>query len=479
MAVYYVNSVTGSDSNSGTTEGAAFASLSAVETLKLKPGDSVLLAAGSTFNEQFDLKYSGSVAAPIMIGKYGEGPAPVIHSTGDGIHTSSASNIVVEDIKISDIGGAAIYAGNVSNWTVRNVEIENTGLSGRPGSVFFQNGANVTIQDSQISGVHGDGIFMNKIDGVTVIGNSVTGSLGATADAVQINESSHVVVQGNMLDQTGSDSTKGVIAVVHGQDVLIESNIVLGGNFGVSAQASQTIAIRNNDISGYGGYSWSYAIGLGDQGDARDYDISGNHVHNGVWGVSISAAGNPPYVRDNIDIHENVFNDLASAALKIDRPASGEFRDNVIGALVVPTSISPAIAAAGTFPVLNNITLDEALMRFASSEATHVSDGMLRDFHVADFAGHSEAMSALKGEDHHDGLAEADLSHGTLFLREFVDNGSALGVSASNDHVTGQAAPPNTSAAVTASAEFNQGPGSPSHSFDSVHVLDNGDGLLL
>ncbi|MGO7205078.1 right-handed parallel beta-helix repeat-containing protein, partial [Rhizobium ruizarguesonis] len=114
MTVYYVNSATGSNQNSGMSEQSAFATLSAVESLRLKPGDSVLLAAGSVFNEQFDLKYSGTVSSPITIGSYGVGDAPVIHSSNDGFHGSKASNIIVENIKIADSGGAAIYAGNVS-----------------------------------------------------------------------------------------------------------------------------------------------------------------------------------------------------------------------------------------------------------------------------------------------------------------------------------------------------------------------------
>ncbi len=480
MAVYYVNSATGSDSNSGTTQGEAFASLSAVEALKLKPGDSILLAAGSTFNEQFDLKYSGSIAAPITIGRYGEGAAPVIQSTGDGIHTSSASNIVVEGIKISDTGGAAIYAGNVSNWTVRDVQVENAGSSSRAGSIIFQNGANITVQDSQISGVHGDGIFLNKITGVTLVGNTVTGSLGAAADAVQINDSSHVLVQGNSLDQTASDTTKGVIAVVRGQEVVIENNILVGGGFGVSAQAGQTIAIRNNDISGYGGYSWSYAIGLGDQGNARDYDICGNHIHDGIWGVSISAAGNPSYVRENINIHNNIFDDLASAALKVDRPASGEFHDNVIGSSVVPTSISPAIAAAGTFPVSNNTTLDEALANFAALDAPHVGDGGQANNYLAAAVGHdSTAMTA--GQGHRHGSDDTDIAHDTLFLEKFKGSGSAGMSSADDHHQIAQAGRLEISVDVPSNPlTYGEGAEAAPHQVDapSVHFPDSGDGLL-
>jgi polysaccharidase protein len=374
MTVYYVNSATGSDRNSGVNENSAFATLSAVESLKLKPGDSVLLATGSVFNEQFDLKYSGSVSAPITIGSYGAGDPPVIHSSGDGIHGSRASNIVVENIKISDTGGAAIYAGNVWNWTVRNVEVENTGLAGKPGSVNFQSSQNITIENSKITGVNGDGIWMEKVNGVTLLNNSVTNSRGAAADAIQLNDSSNILIKDNHLDQTETNSAKGVLALVRAENAVIEDNTLVGGGFGVSAQAGKNIAIHDNDISGYGGYSWSYAIGVGDQGDAKNYDVSGNYIHDGVWGVSVSAAGNPIYVRENINIHDNIFDDLSQAALKVDRPASGSFHDNIIDSLVKAQSISPAIVAQNTFSVSDNKTLQQAQAELDSHDSHAAGD---------------------------------------------------------------------------------------------------------
>ena len=374
MTVYYVNSATGSNQNSGVSENSAFATLSAVEALKLKPGDSVLLAAGSVFNEQFDLKYSGSVTAPITIGSYGVGDAPVIHSSGDGIHTSNASNIVIENIKISDTSGAAIYAANVWNWTVRSVEVENTGSSSKAGSVNFKSSQNITIENSTITGVNGDGIWMEKVKGVTLLNNTITNSHGTTADAIQLNDSSNILISGNYLDQTDAATPKGVIALVRATNAVVEDNTLVGGGFGVSAQAGTNIAIHDNDISGYGGYSWSYAIGLGDQGDAKNYNISGNYIHDGVWGVSISAAGTPTYIRANIDIHDNVFDDLSSAALKVDRPASGSFHDNIVDSLVQTQSISPGIVAANTFAVSDTQTLEQAQAALESQNSLAAGD---------------------------------------------------------------------------------------------------------
>lgn len=373
MTVYYVNSATGSDRNSGVNEQSAFATLSAVEALKLKPGDSVLLAAGSVFNEQFDLKYSGSVAAPITIGSYGVGDAPVIHSSNDGIHGSKASNIVVENIKISDTGANAIYAGNVSNWTVRNVEVVNTGISGKPGSVSFQSSQNITIENSKITGVNADGIWMDKVNGVTLLNNTVTNSHGAAADAIQLNDSSNILVKGNHLQQTDTNSAKGVLVLVRAENAVVEGNTLVGGGFGLSAQAGKNIAIHDNDISGYGGYSWSYGIGLGDQGDAKNYDISGNYVHGGVYGVLISAAGNPVYTRENIVIHDNVFDDLSLSALKVDRSASGSFHDNIIDSLVSTLTMPAAIAAQNTFSIGDNKTLEQAQAELDSHTADNAN----------------------------------------------------------------------------------------------------------
>ncbi|AUW43228.1 right-handed parallel beta-helix repeat-containing protein [Rhizobium leguminosarum] len=421
MTIYYVNPAIGSNGNSGTSEDTPFASFWAVENLKLQPGDSVLLAAGSVFNDQLDLKYSGTVNAPVTIGSYGVGDAPVIHSPGDGIHSLYASNIVIENLKISDTGGAAIYGGYVSNWTVRNVEVDHTGLAGKSGSVTFRTGSNITIENSTINDVNGDGVWIEKINGVNLLNNTITNSHGTTADAVQMNDSSNILISGNYIDQTGAASPKGVLTLIRPVNAVVEDNTLVGGGFGVSAQAGTNVAIHDNDISGYGGYSWSYAIGLGDTGDTRDYDISGNYIHDGVWGVAVSAAGTPTYVREDINIYSNVFDDLSQAALKVDRPASGSFHDNVIASDVTPYSISPAIIAANTFPVSNNTTLEEAQAATLASYSLAASDTTHAEAVPTIVATHdSLKISSDIDSAHHGNLLENDSSaNGTVLLRRF------------------------------------------------------------
>ncbi|SCB56196.1 polysaccharidase protein [Rhizobium aethiopicum] len=424
MTVYYVNSATGSNTNAGTSADAPFASFWAVENLKLQPGDSVLLAAGTVYNDQLDLKYSGTVDAPITIGSYGVGDAPVIHSPNDGIHSLYASNIVIENIKISDTGGAAIYGGYVSNWTVRNVEVDHTGLT-KSGSITFRTGSNITIENSTINDVNGDGIWIEKIKGVTLLNNTVTNAHGTAADAVQLNDSSNIVISGNYFDQTGAVTPKGVLTLVRPVDAVIEGNTIIGGGFGISAQAGTNIAILDNDISGYGGYSWSYAVGLGDSGDTRNYDISGNYIHDGVWGVSVSSAGTATYVREGIDIYGNLFDDLTQAALKVDRPASGSFHDNFIASDVTPYNISPTVIAAGTFPVSDNTTIEEGFTTLASADSLVTTDASVSHMCDAGLTSHdginltSDQTASDKAGPQNDLVRENGVSDGTLLLRHF------------------------------------------------------------
>ena len=66
-ATYYVDSVDGSDRNKGLSEASAWASLKKANKVKLKPGDSILLKRGATFNGSIKISEHGSAEAPITI----------------------------------------------------------------------------------------------------------------------------------------------------------------------------------------------------------------------------------------------------------------------------------------------------------------------------------------------------------------------------------------------------------------------------
>lgn len=80
---YYVDSASGSDSNSGTSESAAWNSLDKVSQTNFLPGDQILLKAGSIWNgQQLYLDDSGTSAAPIVVDIYGTGDKPIINGLG-------------------------------------------------------------------------------------------------------------------------------------------------------------------------------------------------------------------------------------------------------------------------------------------------------------------------------------------------------------------------------------------------------------
>lgn len=75
---YFVDSASGDDSRAGTTPALAWRTLAKVGSVSFMPGDRVFLARGSLFREQLNWTRSGTASAPILVGAYGTGDAPVI-----------------------------------------------------------------------------------------------------------------------------------------------------------------------------------------------------------------------------------------------------------------------------------------------------------------------------------------------------------------------------------------------------------------
>lgn len=105
--VYYVDSASGLDSHAGTSPEKAWVSLEKINQQVFKPGDQILLAAGSQFKGQLEPKGSGTASAPIRLDRYGKGSNPAIHGEGKALYT--------------------LLLYNVEYWEVRNLEITNLG----------------------------------------------------------------------------------------------------------------------------------------------------------------------------------------------------------------------------------------------------------------------------------------------------------------------------------------------------------------
>lgn len=352
--VYYVNSATGSDHNNGLSAAQPLASVAAVEALRLSAGDTVLFARDTKYNDELTLKYSGNVANPITIGAYGEGEPPIFYGHERGIYGSKANYIVVHDIAITGTNGNAIYAGNAKNWVIDNVNIFDTGNS-RAGSISFQSSSNITIKNSTIHDVNkGDGIWIDNVTGLLIENNDIGTVQGHTSDNVQVVNSHDVIVRGNTLDLSGdTTSSKGNLVINKSVNILVEGNTLIGGGFGASIN-SDDVAIIGNEIYGQNGYNWSFGIGLGETWSVSNYLIADNYIHDVKFGVAITGIGSTPVTRDNVDVLDNVFDAISGAALKVDRPASGEFSGNAIATGIKATTVSETIIKLGTWKVGDN-----------------------------------------------------------------------------------------------------------------------------
>lgn len=103
---YYVDSVSGDDANSGTSPASAWKSLEKVNATTFHAGDALLLKCGSAWEGQLSPKGSGSADHPIRIGKYSDGPKPLIRGkdTEDAVLFKNQEFWEIEDLEVTNSG---------------------------------------------------------------------------------------------------------------------------------------------------------------------------------------------------------------------------------------------------------------------------------------------------------------------------------------------------------------------------------------
>ena len=167
---FYV-SVSGSDSNAGTSPSAAWRSVARVNSAALQPGDTVLFEGGQSFTDSTLMPGgSGSSGDPVRFASYGSGRA----SLTNGIWVPAGRHdLVFDDLDISSNG--ILVASAASGSGVQDITLENSALHDTP-----QAGVNIQPQDSHwtVSGNSfrhiGDSAIINWAPGTVISGNSFT-----------------------------------------------------------------------------------------------------------------------------------------------------------------------------------------------------------------------------------------------------------------------------------------------------------------
>lgn len=236
---YYVDSVAGSDSYTGTTSAQPWKTLDKVNAVNLEPGDIVNIKAGSTFTTAdnqtvllFMPEDSGVAGLPVTVRSYGTGPKPLLQQT---FNTNRNSAVV-------GMFGAVSYV-NIDGLHLKGLVGPHNTVSGRDGIDVFSTAlladnsmhTDITISNCEIEGGT-RGLLLYNCVNVNVTNNNIHDINQAsknTKDTDPMWPEQHVTGSGFPLDPAthpvGADDDSGAEAIDLNsfcENIVIASNTV-------------------------------------------------------------------------------------------------------------------------------------------------------------------------------------------------------------------------------------------------------------
>jgi hypothetical protein len=258
---YYVDSISGSDDNAGSSPDAAWKTLDKVNAKQFGPGDAILFRSGRKWTGQLRPSGSGTEKQPITIDKYAGEDKPVID--GDG--------------RV----GATVLLRNQEYWEVNNLEITNSGRKprvrrgvhvdsdnyGEMHHIYLRslrihevNGSDTTKVNGGISYTSEGALKPSRFVDLRIENNLIyhvdrSGIFGWSSHWARSKwyPSLQVIVQGNTLDDIGGDG----IVVVATDGAVVENNVVrhanqrsAGYNVGIWPWSADNTVVQFNEVSG-------------------------------------------------------------------------------------------------------------------------------------------------------------------------------------------------------------------------------------
>jgi hypothetical protein len=294
---YYLDSNTGNDKNSGLKPTSSWASLAKVNSIAFKPGDKLLLKAGTVYEGQLVLRGSGKKDKPIIVDRYGKGNKPRINGNG--------------------IAASAVLLQNVAYWEVSNLEITNTGAerqAGRTGVAViaknFGESHHIYLRNLSVHNVNGS-MVKNEGGGSAILWHNSGDSIRSRFIDLRIENchlyncerngiiahgysnranwypSLNVVIRGNLLEKIPGD---GIVPI--GCDgALIEYNVMRNSPdilsheeaaAGIWPWSSDNTVIQFNEVSGHRA-KWD-GQGFDADWNCRNTIIQYNYSHDNYGG---------------------------------------------------------------------------------------------------------------------------------------------------------------------------------------------------
>jgi len=157
-ADYYIDSKKGDNANNGADEIHAWRDFTHLNGRTLVPGDRVLLASGSLWDQELLLRGSGTPDQPIILTSYGSGAKPHIARqmalTDRTVTLIDASHWRISNLELShaNMGLEIDYSGfgsrdvEIDRLYIHDIDLNIDGVPSGPGSVFYSTGILVSYR---------------------------------------------------------------------------------------------------------------------------------------------------------------------------------------------------------------------------------------------------------------------------------------------------------------------------------------------
>jgi len=312
-ASYYINCSAGT--NGSGTSSSPWNTLSSANGHSYSPGDSILLLRGTTCNGQLTPTGSGTSASPITIDTYGTGARPTINagsSYSAVIELYNQSNWVVQNLVLQ--GGTTygieihtVAGTSISGFTLTNLTA--TGVTGRSTQRLFSGGEIYISTTNPAS----ETISNVTLNGVQAYSTNIAEGIFISAGEFESNTASkgnNITVENSLVHDVAGDG----ITVNNAQNVLIQGNIAYNSGQCSSCTGSTPNSIwvynsTNSDIrynESYGAKTWSndgggYDIDYWDTNGTVEY----NYAHDNE-GYCVSVFGGESAATTNSIVRYNV-----------------------------------------------------------------------------------------------------------------------------------------------------------------------------
>ena len=244
--MFFVDSESGSDKNSGFAERTPWKSLERVNAEVFQPGDLILFKAGSTWSGQLRPKGSGAEGKPIRIDCYGTGPLPVIDQgelSGNVVELVDQEYWEISHLEVSGgrekpderAGGIHVKASGAGR-VLKHIVIRDCLIRNILGSIRYYDSCAIWVG---VPGWDDDRGLTTGFDGVLVENNIVrnadrcgiliwtcAGPGPKSRFKKGLIPSKNVIVRGNSLYDIGGDA----ILVIGTIKPLVEYNLVYRSN---------------------------------------------------------------------------------------------------------------------------------------------------------------------------------------------------------------------------------------------------------